>query len=197
MSYRNLASEDRAQLERILKRCRVVRSDEEAARSGTVHYFQGYAVDHAGAASAREASEMSCPRYEVLVNEGRPLADGDGGGGGGGAGGGGNGRGGRRRGGGGFQGRFFDDEAAEPVPGVLSPDGARAAGDWAAAAAAVPVQDAGAGVPARLHWAAGRRRRRARAAHLLGRGAAARRQWQRRRRRAAAPPTCCRPTSPG
>ena len=66
--------EDRAQLERILKRCRVVRSDEEAARSGTVHYFQGYAVDHAGAASAREASEMSCPRYEVLVNEGRPLA---------------------------------------------------------------------------------------------------------------------------
>ena len=99
-----------------------MRSDEEAARSGTVHYFQGYAVDHAGAASAREASEMSCPRYEVLVNEGRPLADGDGGAGGGAGGGGGSGRGGRRRGGGGFQGRFFDEEAAEPVPGVLSPD---------------------------------------------------------------------------
>ena len=87
---------------------------------------------------------MSCPRYEVLVNEGRPLADGDGGGGGGGAGGGGM-RGGRRQ--------------RRRLPGPLLRRGgrgadtgcavarfARAAG-WAAAAAAVPVQDAGAGYP--------------------------------------------------
>lgn len=141
ISYHNIEDEARARLEQVLRECAVPTARKRQrpestpacalATAGSVHYFQAFAADFAGASSVAAAAAASSPRYERLLAE--PVGSSRGGKGGGKGGGAGLGKGGGRggagsggRGGRGpvsavtsFSGRYYDQEATVR-PGELS-----------------------------------------------------------------------------
>ena len=141
ISFRGMADEERLRLEEVLRECVVVprksgrppSTDDDTigtpqiAAADTVHYFQAYAADYAGASGPEAAVAAPCPQYERLLPTPLPLppkpsaevsggsirASGSGGRGGGRGGG-------RRQSGIGFGGRYFDPVPSSFTPGVLS-----------------------------------------------------------------------------
>ena len=137
LSMRNLSDDDRSRIEELLRESMVSRRATSAdasamdATNGTVHYFQSYCADYAGASSA-EAAVAASPylQYDRLMMTPLPLPRIGGSGGaaidnGGGRGGKGESRHGGRGGRGGrpsigFNGRYFDEAPSAATPGVLS-----------------------------------------------------------------------------
>ena len=125
VSFHGVEDEARQRLEEVLRGCIVARggaaADCSSAAAGSVHYFQSFVADYAGASDAAAAYTLPRPRYERLLSEPLPLpaarataARGRGRG---------RGAGGRGRGGGGFaafNGRYYDDDRPVAKPGELS-----------------------------------------------------------------------------
>ena len=114
----------RLSIEQVMRECVVsssagqVREADIVATPGTVHYFQAFAADYAGADCAMAAAAVPRPEYELLMDEPLPLSTQYNNGRGG--------RGGRGRGRGGgrsaltqFSGRYYDEEKPAK-PGELS-----------------------------------------------------------------------------
>jgi len=105
VSYRGLSHADRQQLEQLLSGCVVPQGVEGAGEQGTVHYFQAYALDYAGAPSREEAAAMPRPQYDLLFEDPLPRTAASAQ---------------RSRRPGGFSGRYFDAPEETSTPGVLS-----------------------------------------------------------------------------
>ena len=87
ISFRGMADEERLRLEEVLRECVVVprksgrppSTDDDTigtpqiAAADTVHYFQAYAADYAGASGPEAAVAAPCPQYERLLPTPLPL----------------------------------------------------------------------------------------------------------------------------